>query len=114
MSETETSKDSWDGLLTNFLKAEYLKYQQETFVCSEVNVEAKDMALVLERKKEGSEDGNEKFIFSLNVTNKVFLKENGMDTPKEAIGKRITLKKVLATNPNTKKEVDSLRICKIE
>ncbi len=105
MSETNT--DSWDGLLKNFLKAENLKEQEEAFACVGVNVSGQDMDLELERDEV-------KFIFSLNVTNKVFLKDHGINAPKEVIGKKVTLKKVLATNPTTRKEVDSLRICKIE
>ena len=57
--------------------------------------------------------GEEKYIFTLNVTNKRFLKENGIKAPKDVVGNKVTLKKVLATNPETKKEVDSLRICEI-
>ena len=109
MSEQKTSIDSWDGLLINYLKAENLKEQEETFACVNVEVNEKDMDLVLTRS-----DGEEKFVFSLNTTNKVFVKKQGITSPKEAIGKKITLKKVLAMNPSLKKEVDSLRISKVE
>ena len=107
MSEQQTAKDSWDGLLTNYLKADNLHSQEETFACIGVSVEDKEMNLELERN-------GEKFIFSLNVTNKVFLKNSGINAPKEVIGKKITVKKVLATNPSTKKEVDALRISKVD
>jgi phosphohistidine swiveling domain-containing protein len=103
----KTSADSWDGLLVNYLKADNLKTNEETFVCIGVDVSEKDMDLQLERK-------DEKFVFSLNVTNKVFLKNSGITSPKAVIGKKITLKKVVATNPTSKKEVDSLRISKVE
>ncbi len=109
MSEKETSIDSWDGLLKNYLKAENLKENEETLACVGVVVKGTDMDLELERNS-----GEDKFVFSLNVTNKVFLKNNGITMPKEVIGKKITFKKVLAINPGTKKEVDSLRISKIE
>jgi len=105
MSETNTS--SWDGLLKNFLKAEHLTESEETFGCSDVTVEDKDMDLILEKAEK-------KYIFTLNVTNKVFLKDNGVESPKDVIGKKITLKKVKAMNPTTRKEVDSLRISKVE
>ncbi len=104
---SETTTDSWDGLLKNFLKADHLKEQEETLVCVGVNRMDQDMELELE-------SNGKKYIFSLNVTNKVFLKENGIEAPKEVIGKKVTLKKVLAMNPTTHKEVDSLRISKIE
>ena len=109
MSEKQTSVESWDGLLKNYLKADNLKESEEKLVCTEVNVEGTDMELVVERN-----EGKEKFVFSLNVTNKVFLKNNEISAPKEVIGKVLTFKKVLVMNPNTKKEVDSLRINKIE
>ena len=109
MSEQQTSVESWDGLLSNYLKADNLKEQEESFACVGVEVSEKDMDLSLERN-----EGKDKFIFSLNVTNKVFLKEHGITSPKEVMGKKITLRKVLAMNPNTKKEVDSLRISKLE
>jgi len=107
MSETQTSKDSWDGILVNYLKAENLKLQEEKFVCLGVAVKIKEIELELEQ-------GTERYVFSLNVTNKLYLKNNGLAAPKEVIGKTLTLKKVLATNPQTKKEVESLRICGID
>jgi len=106
MSET-TNAESWDGLLTNYIKANNLEYNTDVFVCTGVNVDSKDMALDIERKEE-------KFVFGLNTTNKVFLKNNGISKPKEVIGKKITLEKVKAFNPTLKQEVDSLRIIKVE
>jgi hypothetical protein len=103
---SETSADSWDGLLKNYLKADNLKENAEEFVCIGINVEGKDIELEFERAEE-------KFVFSLNVTNMVFLKNNGIKAPKEIVGKVLTLKKVLVMNPQTKKEVEGLRIDKI-
>lgn len=107
MSQTQTSVESWDGLLTNFLKADNIEGREDSFVCVGVHVEEKDMDLDLERN-------GEKFVFSLNVTNKVFLKQNGIERPKDVIGKKLLLEKVKAYNPTAKKEVDSLRIKGIE
>jgi len=104
---SETNKNSWDGLLKNYLKAEHLSGDEETFACVDVTVIAEDMDLVLEVKEQ-------KAIFTLNVTNKVFLKNAGIEAPKDAIGKKITLKKVRVMNPTTHKEVDGLRISKVE
>ena len=106
MSEENTNIETWDGLLVNYLKAANLTEAQEDFACIGVNIECKDMSLELEKDLE-------KYIFSLNVTNKVFLKENGIKAPKDVIGKVLTLKKILAMNPATKKEVESLRISAI-
>lgn len=107
MSENETSADSWDGLLSNYLKAENLEAQEEILVCIGLNVKEKDMDLQIERL-------GKKYLFGMNITNKVFLKTNGIDAPKDVIGKKLTFTKVKATNPNTHKEVDSLRITKVE
>ena len=107
MSDTQTSEESWDGILANYLKAEHLENDEEVIACIGIEVIGKDVNLEVERLAK-------KFLFSLNVTNKVFLKENGIASPKEVVGKRLTFKKVRAMNPKTKKEVDSLRIVKIE
>ncbi len=104
---SETSIESWDGLLTNYLKAGSVKDEQIPYICIGVKVNEKEMELELEQ-------GGEKTFFSLNVTNKLFLKENGISAPKLVIGKKIFFRKVKATNPQTKKEVDSLRISKIK
>jgi len=104
---SNTSTESWDGLLKNYLKAENLKADTEIFACVDVEVENNEMDLILERNEV-------KFVFSLNTTNKVFLKNNEIAAPKEVIGKKITLKKVRVFNPSLKKEVDGLRIERIE
>lgn len=106
---SETTAESWDGLLKNYLKADNLEGAKEDFGCINVNVDGEEMELGLERR-----EGKEKFVFSLNVTNKVFLKNNGITAPKEVIGKKLTFEKVKAFNPTLKKEVDSLRITKVE
>lgn len=104
---SETSKESWDGLLKNYLKADNLKENTEDFDCVGLNIEGADMDLELMKDEQ-------KFVFSLNVTNKVFLKNNGISKPKEIIGKKVYMEKVKAFNPTIKKQVDSLRIFKIE
>ncbi|OQY40986.1 MAG: hypothetical protein B6229_00340 [Spirochaetaceae bacterium 4572_7] len=106
MSE-QTNTESWDGLLTNYVKAANLEGQTDIFVCVGVAVEAEKMSLNIER-------GEEKFVFGLNTTNKVFLKNNGIAKPKDVIGKKLTLEKVKAFNPTLKQEVDSLRIIRVE
>ena len=104
---SNTSTESWDGLLKNYLKADNLNEDIEDFACVNVEVENDEMDLILERNEV-------KFVFSLNTTNKVFLKNNNIAAPKEVIGKKITLKKVRVFNPSLKKEVDGLRIERIE
>ena len=94
MSQEKTSKDSWDGLLTNFLKANHLTESEEKFACIGVIIDEKDMQLELEKAEI-------KYICSLNVTNKVFLKENGINEPKEFIEKVLIEKSYnnKSTNP---------------
>ena len=104
---SNTSTESWDGLLKNYLKADNLKADTEIFACVDVEVENNEMDLILERNEV-------KFVFSLNTTNKVFLKNNGITKPKDVIGKKITVKKVLVFNPTLKKEVPGLRIERLE
>jgi hypothetical protein len=107
MSENNTNIDSWDGVLTNFLKAEDLDKDEDVVAVTDVKLSGKDMELTVWL-------GEKKYSFSLNVTNKVFLKENGIKAPKDVIGKRLTLRKGMAMNPTLKKEVPSLRISKVE
>ena len=107
MSNNKTSEDSWDGIISKYLKAEILEYELEKVICIGLNLSGKDMELEVEYN-------GEKYIFNLNVTNKNFLKDNGIAAPKNVIGKALTLKKVLAVNPQTQKDVPSLRITKIE
>ena len=107
---SETSSESWDGLLTNYLKADNILGDLDSegmVVCIGVEVEGDRMDLIVEYNQE-------KFNFTMNKTNMVFLKENGISKPKEAIGKKITVKKTMAMNPQLKKEVPTLRISKVE
>jgi len=113
MSETEPSVDSWDGFITNFLKAEYIEGNEGIFDCIDMKMvtypNSKDPILSLGLQRE-----DEKFVFDLNVTNMAFLKKNGIKAPKEIIDKKITIGKIKVMNPKTKQEVDGLRITKVE
>jgi len=113
MSETEPSVESWEGFITNFLKAENIEGQEGIFDCFDMKMvtypNSKDPILSLGLKREG-----EKFVFDLNVTNMAFLKKNGIKAPKDIIDKRITVGKIKVMNPQTKQEVDGLRITKVE
>jgi len=109
MSEQDTSTDSWDGLLTNYLKGEDVKNKvgEEIQVpCIDVKRKDDQLDLVIEFE-------DKRRSFSLNKTNMGFIKSKGL-VPKDVIGKMITLQKTMAMNPTLKKEVPSLRISKIE
>ena len=112
MSEQKPSEESWDGLLTNFLKASDLKEDSGFIIPTEVDVgETKDkkpyMRLTIEV------NGIDKQ-FDLNKTNRNKLVELGIARPKDVIGKKLGYKKTLARNPQTQKEVDAIRITSIQ
>ena len=107
---SETSSESWDGLLKNYLKGETIPGDvdsEATIVCIGVEVEGDRLDLIIEY-------GQKKYNFSMNKTNMVFLKKNGIEAPKSVIGKKLTVKKVWAQKPGTTEQVHSLRISKIE
>ena len=114
MSEQKPSLESWDGLLTNFLKADSFETQEEIFAVVDAKLITRDNGANNISLSVTKREGTEKYIFDLNITNQVYLKNNGITAPKEIIGKQITLKKVTVMNPTTKKEVEGLRVCAIE
>lgn len=106
--------ESWDGFTgKNFLKTDNVKDGNDAFVVEEVEV-FNDEENDTSRPRLHLGHGEEEFIFDLNVTNSNFCKNNGIANPKEMLGKKIFFKKVLVNSPKTKKEVESLRISKIE
>lgn len=113
MTNTPKTTDSWEGFLgANFLKTADVQDEKDCFVCVGVEIfedednEAKPR-LTLEKNKE-------RHLFDLNVTNANFCKNSNINNPRALIGKKIFFKKVLVNSPKTKKEVESLRICRIE
>jgi len=108
MSE-ENNINSWDGLLTNYLKAENIP--------GDIGSDAVVVCYSVKRKEDkldlNVEYAEKKWLFSLNKTNMAFLKTKGIQAPKEIIGKKLTLQKSVAMNPTSKKEVPTLRISKI-
>ena len=110
--EEQKSVGGWDSYINNFLKADDVESKDTEYVCIEVeqvsfNKSETSLRLHLERSPD-------KFLFDLNKTNAVFLKTAGIKHPKEIVGKKIYFEKVRAMNPQTKKEVDALRIHKVE
>lgn len=112
MSDEQPTDESWDGLLSNYLKAEDLKDFTGHLVCTDVDVYMNDKDEP-QMDIEVEVNGRSK-IWGLNKTNRNKLKELGLEKPKALIGKKITYKKVTVQNPNTKKEVESLRIVAFE
>lgn len=107
---SEKDLDSWDKFSSNFIKAADVASENDAYVCIGVNQTEDDLPKVrLTLEMEENE-----YSFDLNKTNIGKLKELKIESPRKLIGKKIYFKKVLARNPSTKKEVDSLRVYKIE
>ena len=110
--EQNTTIDSWEKYITNFIENEDVDDEKDAFIVVEVQEVSREdkvqIRLTLEK-------ANIKYAFDLNKTNSVFCKINGkVKHPRELSGKKLYFRKVKAYSPNAKKEVDSLRICKIE
>ena len=110
---TNKTTDSWDSFCgANFLKTTHVIDEKDAFVVVGVEIfedeeNSPKPRLTVEKK-------GEKYLFDLNVTNANFCKNNGVTSPKSLMGKKMFFKKVLVNSPKTKKEVESLRISKIE
>jgi hypothetical protein len=105
--------ESWDAFTGNYLTADKVESENDPFVV--INVESKtddrDDVLKLRLTLEKNEVS---LIYDLNKTNANKLKEIGIKTPRQLISKKLYFKKVLVRNPQTNKEVESLRIWKSE
>lgn len=106
------NENSWDGLTTEYLKASDLTESKGKLTCTDVEVGEKDNKPFM-KISVTLPNGTEK-IWDLNKTNRSKLQELKILAPKDIVGKTVWYKVVLATNPTTKKEVDALRIEKIE
>lgn len=110
------SLDNWEGFISGtFLKAVNVSNEQEAFVCTKTEefLDTREEPPT-RRLKLSLESNGTKYDFDLNKTNAVFLKNNGIQAPKDIVGKKIYFNKVMAMNPQLKKEVESLRIAKVE
>lgn len=93
---------------SSWLKAEDVKSSDEAYAIVNVEISEEDNrpVLTLEREEKQSK-------FSLNVTNANKCKDF-VDSPLQLMGKKLYFNKVRVMSPSTKKEVDSLRITKVE
>lgn len=109
--EEQKNVGEWNSYISNFLKYTDIQSEDQPFVvviAEEVdNRGEKAIRLHLETNQI-------RYILDLNKTNAVFLKDNGIKHPKDVIGKKLFFKIVQVQNPQLKKEVPGLRICKIE
>ena len=107
---TQQDLDNWDGFLgSNFLKAEDVKGEDQIYICKGIELDTENVRpmLILENAEISTK-------FGLNVTNSNFVKNAGIKSPKELVGKKLKFKLVKAFSPSAKKEVDSLRIIAVE
>ncbi len=103
--------DSWDGFTgTNWVKADVVKSESDAFVCVNTELEDKDNPQPLLTLQHNEEE----YKFTLNVSNSKKCKELKITKPADLIGKKLYFKKILVRDPSTNKEVDGLRIHKIE
>ena len=109
--EEQKNVGEWDSYISNFLKYTDVKGEDHAFVV--VSTEEVDNrgepAVRLHLESEEI-----KYLLDLNKTNAVFLKKAGIKHPKDVIGKKLYFKIVMVRNPQLNKEVEGLRINKVE
>jgi len=102
--------DSWDGFLgSNWLSVDDVKSEEDAFICVKVELDTENVRPMLVLEKDEIE-----YKISLNVTNANFVKDEGLTSPKDLIGKKIFFRKSMAFSPSAKKDVPTLRINKVE
>ena len=111
MEQEKPKTDSWDDFVGKFIKVEEIKELPVVFVVKGIDTNVFDNKPTLSIETEFK--GKTRF-FGINKTNREFLKNNGIGSPKSLIGKTLTFgDKVKVRNP--KGEIkDSLLITKVE
>lgn len=111
--ESNEKLSSWDSYIGgNFLKAENVRDFSKPFHVIDVVHESDNERPRLVLQEEERTDVS--WFFDLNVTNATFLKNNGISAPLSMKEKKIWFRKTMAWSPTAKKEVDTLRIEKVE
>ena len=106
----ENDLNNWDGFLgSNWLSVDDVKSETDPFVCIKMELDTENVRPMLVLEKE-----NVEYKISLNVTNANFVKDQGVKSPKDLIGKKVFFRKTLAFSPSAKKDVPTLRIAKVE
>lgn len=106
--------DEWDSFISGtFLKATNVENEEQPFIVmtAEPFMDERDGTIRLRTSVEAK---GTKFLFDVNKTNGVFLKNSGLLKPRDVIGKNLYFKKVQVRNPTTNQEVEGLRILKVE
>lgn len=96
---------------SKFLKADEVDNENDAYAVIDITIheeeDNKRLRLSLQREQK-------EWVFDLNKTNSSFIQNTGVPNPKDLVGKKIYFRKVLVNNPQTKSEVESLRVCKVE
>lgn len=112
VNEQDKSLTSWDEFVSgNFLKAINVNSENDAFI-----VVSLETATIDDRKmlRLNLERNGQNYDFDVNKTNAARLKELGIQSPKELQGKKLFFRKALVRNPTTNKEVEGLRIYRVE
>lgn len=114
--EEQKNVGEWDSYISNFLKAADVESEDQPFVVISIEeLDTRGDKAVEKFIRLHLEEKEIKYVFDLNKTNAVFLKaEGGIKHPKDIVGKKIYFKKVMVRNPQLNKEVEGVRICKVE
>jgi len=95
----ENDLNNWDGFLgSNWLSVDDVKSETDPFVCIKMELDTENVRPMLVLEKE-----NVEYKISLNVTNANFVKDQGVKSPKDLIGKKVFFRKTLAFSPSAKK-----------
>ena len=110
--EEQKSVGEWDSYISNFLKASDIESEDQAFVVISAEEVDNRGERVIRLQVENKEI---KYSFDLNKTNAVFLKTEGkLKHPKDVVGKKLYFKKIMVRNPQLNKEVEGIRIHKVE
>lgn len=111
--ETNEELKTWEEFIGSpFLKTDDVRDDEHPFVVVGVEKVTNQQNVGVVRLT--FESMQKKYVFDLNKTNSVKVRDEGIKTPMDAMGKKFFFKKVLVNNPQTKKEVESLRVTRVE
>lgn len=99
--------DTWEAFGSKYLKAEDVKSNKDEYAIIAVTSKLENgrNTLILTTQRNAFQK-----LFGCNATNEMAVKAACPNTPKEAVGRVVIFNKVRTTNPQTKQEVDGLRI----
>ena len=112
MTDKKPSTKGWDDFAGEYLKTDLIQEFPVKLVVKNIETEySKDdkPMLLMETEYRGRS-----WKLNLNKTNQMFLRNNGIKSPNDIVGKTLTFEKTKVRNPATNSMVDSFLINKIE